>query len=312
CLLIQGPVMLAVVLGGCVAILLQLKDPLHQLVSRIGANDMKAIMQFAVISLVILPVLPNQNFGPYNVLNLHETWLMVVLIVGLGLLGYFAYKIFGEKAGTLLSGMLGGLISSTATTVSYARRTKTTHQGIMLATLVIVVASAVSVVRVLSEIVMVAPGSLPEVLPPFLIFIGFMILVAAVSYFFKHSTEPSMPDQENPAQLKTALIFGLIYAGVTLSSAFAQAKAGASGMYVVAVISGLTDVDAITLTTARSMPTGKLEAAAGWRVILVAVLANLGFNAALTGVLGSMQLFGRVAFLFGLVILAGFGILLFW
>ncbi|KAA9325628.1 MgtC/SapB family protein [Adhaeribacter soli] len=310
--LVLGSTTLAVVLGGSVAVLLQMKGVLHRFVERIGQKDMKAIMQFAVISLVILPVLPNRAFGPYNALNLYETWLMVALIVGIGLLGYFAYKIFGEKAGTVLGGILGGLISSTATTVTYARRTEKAGQGTMLAALVIFIASVVSVIRVISEIVFVAPGSLPQVLPPFVAFGLFMIALAAVSYFFKRSDHDKMPAQENPAHFKTALVFGLVYAAVTLATAFAKDKFGSSGVYGVAIISGLTDVDAITLSTSRLMHNGKLQADAGWRIILVAVLSNLAFKAALTGILGNRKLFARVGVLFGLALAAGLLVLFFW
>ncbi len=309
---VKGDSTLAVGLGASVAVLLHLKGTLHRTVERIGEKDIRAIMQFAVISLIVLPILPDKTFGPYNVLNPHEIWLMVVLIVGIGLAGYFAYKIFGEKAGTVLGGILGGLISSTATTVTYARRTKLAGSGSMLAAIVIFIASVVSVIRVISEIAFVAPATLPQVLPPLCAFCLFLILLAGVSYFFKRSNNGKMPKQENPAQFKTALVFGLIYAGVTLATAVAKDKFGSSGIYAVAVISGLTDVDAITLSTSRLMQAGGMEANAGWRIILVAVLSNLAFKAALTGFLGNLKLFTRVGFLLGLGIVAGALVLWLW
>ncbi len=119
--LVVGQAAMAVVVGGMVALLLYWKEPLHKFAQQIGEADIKAIMQFVLISLVILPVLPNKTYGPYNILNPFEIWLIVVLIVGIGLAGYVAYKIFGQRGGTLLLGILGGIISSTATTVSYAR-----------------------------------------------------------------------------------------------------------------------------------------------------------------------------------------------
>src|SRR3546814_16397653 len=95
----------------------------HGFVNKIGASDLKAIMQFVLITLVILPVLPNENVGPYQVLNPREIWWMVVLIVGISLVGYFLYKLLGGRLGVLAGGLLGGLVSSPATTVSYARKT---------------------------------------------------------------------------------------------------------------------------------------------------------------------------------------------
>jgi len=120
--IVMGPLPLAVALGAGVAVLLHLKPELSGVASRIGDADFRAIMSFVVVTLVVLPVLPDRTFGPFDVLNPREVWLMVVLIVGIGLAGYLAYKLLGTRGGSLLSGALGGLISSTATTVSYARR----------------------------------------------------------------------------------------------------------------------------------------------------------------------------------------------
>ena len=141
---VVGNMVIAVVVGGAMAVLLHFKKPLHELAGAIGEHDMRAIMQFVLLSLVILPVLPNQDLGPYGVWNPFQIWLMVVLIVGISLSGYIAYKILGARAGTLLAGILGGLISSTATTVSYARRTAENASLASLAAFVIMIASCVS------------------------------------------------------------------------------------------------------------------------------------------------------------------------
>jgi uncharacterized membrane protein (DUF4010 family) len=238
---------------------------------------------------------------------------MVVLIVGISLLGYFAYQVFGQKAGTLLGGILGGFISSTATTVTYARRTQGgSHTSSSLAAMVVFIASAVSVARIMTEVAVVAPATLAKVLPPLAAVLLLMLLVGGAAYFFKGKGHDEMPEQGNPAQLKTALVFGAIYATVILATAFAKDHFGDRGLYIVAVISGLTDVDAITLSTARLMNTGGLEPGNGWRVILVAALSNLVFKGALVGVLGSRAMFGKVAVLFGVVLLGGLLVLWLW
>ncbi len=133
-LVVIGPISVAMAVGGGVAVLLQFKPELHGLARKLGDDDLRAIMQFVLITCIILPVLPNRNYGPggvfhldaaaaaaLDVLNPREIWLMVVLIVGLSLGGYISYKFFGRNAGILLGGILGGAVSSTATTVSYAR-----------------------------------------------------------------------------------------------------------------------------------------------------------------------------------------------
>lgn len=310
--LVLGQTTVAVAVGASVAVLLHLKDTLHGIVSKIGQNDLRAIMQFVVISLVVLPVLPDRTFGPYQVLNPYNIWLMVVLIVGLGLSGYFAYKVFGQKSGTVLGGILGGLISSTATTVSYARRSKDQHASSMLAALVIFIASTVSFVRIITEVAVVAPGTLPTVAPPLAAVFLLMVILAIMVYLKRDDSHDTMPEQGNPAQLKTALVFGAIYAIVTLAIAFAKDKLGDSGLYFVAVVSGLTDVDAITLSTSRLMQVGNLDTDHGWRLILVAALSNIAFKAGLVGVLGNRSVFGKVALLFGIVLAGGLLVLWLW
>ena len=156
-LVMFGPASVAVIIGGTVAVLLHFKPEMHSIARRLEDPDFRAIMQFVLITLVILPILPNQAYGPYQVLNPFKIWLMVVLIVGISLGGYIIYKFFGEKAGTLVGGILGGLISSTATTVSYARRTSKAPEASALAALVIMVASTIVFGRVLILIGASAP-----------------------------------------------------------------------------------------------------------------------------------------------------------
>ncbi|MER2996368.1 MgtC/SapB family protein [Pontibacter populi] len=313
--LVIGKTSVAVALGGVVAVLLHLKETLHQAIAKLGETDLRAIMQFVVISLVILPVLPNETYGPYEVLNPYNIWLMVVLIVGIGLAGYFAYKIFGGRAGTLLGGVLGGLISSTATTVTYAKRSKThdsqTASNNLIA-LVIFIATAVSLLRIIVEITVVAPTTLGKVAPPLISLLLLMAILIVVGFLFKKEDAGQMPEQENPAQLKTALVFGAIYAIVILATAAAKDHFGDSGLFIVAIISGLTDVDAITLSTSRLMNNQTIGLDTGWKVIMIAALSNIAFKGAMVAVLGSRALFTRVALLFGLSLVAGLLIVWLW
>jgi uncharacterized membrane protein (DUF4010 family) len=310
--LVVGHMGAAVAVGGAVAVLLQLKRPMHRFVATIGETDVEAIMQFTLITLVILPVLPNRTYGPYDVLNPFKVWLMVVLIVGIGLSGYVAQKWLGARAGTLLGGLLGGLVSSTATTVSYARRTKDTPDIVNLAALVIMLASTVVFVRVLIEIGAVAPTSFARLAPPLCAMLLVSVSVAAGIYRFTHHQKAGANTHGNPAELKSALIFGALYAVVVLAAAAAKEHFGASGLFVVAVLSGLTDMDAITLSTAQLVESGRLSVDNGWRVILVASMANLIFKAGIVAFLGRRALFARMALLFGLALAGGVLILWWW
>mgnify|MGYP000732632035 CR=1 FL=1 len=250
----------AIVAAGGLAALLHWKAPLHGFAERIGADEFAALMRLVLIGLVVLPALPNRAYGPYAVLNPFEIWLMVVLIVGISMGGYVAFKLFGPRTGAVAAGVLGGLISSTATTVSYARRSAETPRRSTAAALVVVLASAIVFGRVLVEIAVVAPGVLRVTAGPLGAMLGVMLLIGGGLYLFGiEAKDLEVEDQEPPSELKSAVVFGLLYAVVLLAVAFAEDELGRRGLYAVAAISGLTDLDAITLSTANLMQAGTVE-----------------------------------------------------
>ncbi|PHR11740.1 MAG: hypothetical protein COA40_10490 [Aequorivita sp.] len=310
--LVMGDRMVAVIVGGSMAILLYIKEHLHNFIENLKEKDLAAIMTFAGISLVILPLLPNKTYGPLDVLNPQNIWLMVTLIVGISVVGYFIYKFVGKKVGIISNGILGGLISSTATTVSYARKTKDAETINKMAAFVITAASAIALVRVLVEVGVVIPEKLPEIILPLLaVFVLMALLCIGLFYIIaKNGGNEKMPEPKNPAQFKSALIFGLLYGGILLAVAFTKEEFGNEALYVVAIISGLTDVDAITLSLSQLMKGGGLNTTTGWRLILLASLSNLLFKGIMAAVLGTRQLAKWVGISFGITI--AFGLLLMW
>jgi len=308
--LVIGRMEVAIAVGGGVAVLLQAKVQMHGVAAKLGDSDLKALMQFVLLSLVVLPILPDRTYGPYSVLNPRQLWLMVCLIVGISLAGYVIYKFFGERAGMVLGGVLGGLISSTATTVSYARRTAASLPSVHLAALVIQIASTVVFARVLLVIGVVSPVLLVAAARPLLIMMTLMALLSLGVWLWGQKEQNRMPVQDNPSELKGALFFGVIFAAVLLAAAAAKERFGQSGLYVVAALSGLTDMDAITLSTAQLVNSDRLLPEVGWKLIVVSALANLVFKAGAIMVLGHRQLLARVGMLYGLA-LAG-GSLLLW
>lgn len=311
--LVAGERLVAVVLGATVAVLLQFKPELHGIARRLGDDDMRAIMRFALISGVILPVLPNQAYGPFDVLNPFHIWLMVVLIVGISLGGYIIYKFYGERAGILMGGVLGGAISSTATTVSYAKRCLETPDAYQTSTVVIMIATVISFVRVLVEILVVAPAQIvPLGLP-----VGIMMVAAMAAAVLawirvrQHPTE--MPPQSNPSELKPALLFAGLYAVVLFALAAGQRYFPQRGTYAVAFFAGLSDMDAITLSTARVVQdsgSGEgMSAARGAKLIVLASMSNLLFKWGITLLMGHRRLAWRVGLFFLIPLLTG-GVLL--
>ena len=302
----------AVAIGGGTAVLLHMKPQLHEFTHRLGSGDVRAIMQFALISCVILPVLPNQDYGPFGVFNPFNTWLMVVLIVGISLAGYLVYKFLGPRAGTFLGGILGGLISSTATTVSYARIAKAQPGLIPAAAVVIQIASAVVYVRVLLEIAAINRPLLAVALGPVLLMASVTVLPAVVCWLWMRGGTSEMPEQQNPSELKSALAFGALYVGVLFALAAAKHWFGGEGLYVVAALSGLTDMDAITVSSARMVSQERLDSADAWRLIVVASIANLGFKALMVAILAPRKLLALLVAMFAVPAATGALLVLFW
>jgi uncharacterized membrane protein (DUF4010 family) len=308
--LVAGRMGVAVAIAGGVAVLLQAKVQLHGVAAKLGDNDLKALMQFVLLTLVILPVLPDRTYGPYSVLNPPQIWLMICLIVGISLIGYIAYKFLGKRAGIALGGILGGLISSTATTVSYARKSVNGPEAVRISTIVVQIASAIVFARVLLVIRVISPTLFAAAERPLLIMMVLMAVLALVVWFWGRRQQDQMPSQENPSELKSALLFGLVFAMVLLATAGAKARFGQGGLYIVAVLSGLTDMDAITVSTAQLVNSHRLVPETGWRLVLVAALANLVFKGAAVMFLGHRQLLARIGSLYGVGLIVG--ILLLW
>lgn len=289
--LVLGSQIIGVIVGAILAILLYVKETLHNFIDKLKEKDLAAIMTFAGISLVILPLLPNKTYGPFNVLNPRNIWLMVTLIVGISILGYFIYKWLGKKAGMISNGILGGIISSTATTVSYARQAKGSGIAGKMSAFLILVAVTVSLVRVVIEIGVVVPEKLPQLILPFAVLFLFMALLSAALFYTinKDKKASEMPEPKNPAQFKSALFFGILYGLILLAVAFTKEKFGNSGLYVVSIIGGLANKDAITLSLSQLIK-GGLETTLGWKLIMTAVISNMVFKVVLASVLGNMQL----------------------
>lgn len=303
---------IAVVIGGVTAVLLHLKQPMEAFAGRLSETDVGAIMRFAMVSLIVLPILPDEEFGPYSVLNPREIWLMVVLIVGMGLAGYLSFRLLGARAGVVLGGVLGGLVSSTATTVAYARRVRDGVSPTSLAALIILIASAVAAARVMVEVGLVAGQTAPQMLLPLGALLALIVVVTVALFWITEKPAAEKPDQSNPAQLTSAMIFGAIYAVILFATAAAKSVFGSEALYAVAVVSGFVDVDAVTLSTSRLAATEKLDADTAWRLIMIATLANVAFKTGLAFALGSAALLARLILPVAFILVGGVSLVLAW
>ena len=278
---------LAVMLGIAATLLLYFKPELRGLSQQLTRRDLLSVLQFMVLSLIILPLLPNRDYGPYGAINPHHIWWMVVLIVGVGLAGYAALRLVGQQRGAVMLGLLGGLVSSTATTLAFSRHARANAAMMPIAVIVIVLANLVVLARLSVLAAVLAPDVLSRLAP---VLLGGLVAGGIGAAYGVRRLRPQgeLPElaMGNPTELRTAIGFGLMYAVVLLAAAWLSDWLGARGLYAVALVSGLTDVDAITLSSLRLHNLDKLPAALVVNVITLAVLSNLAFKSALALVVG--------------------------
>ena len=271
---------LAVMLAIITTILLYFKAELHGITQNLSRRDLNSVLQFAVLSFIILPILPDKNFGPYEATNPHQIWLMVVLISGVSLAGYIALRLVGQRHGGAILGLFGGLVSSTATTLVYARRSVENQSFTQLAVVVILIANLTVLIRLTIISTVVSPAILPQLLP--VLGSGFLLGASVTAYWWhklsRLQEDAPMPEIKNPTEIRTAATFGLIYGVVLFCAAWLSDIAGSRGLYVVALISGLTDVDAITLSSLRLYELGKLEISQAVIAISLGLLSNISFK----------------------------------
>ncbi|MEW6312515.1 MAG: MgtC/SapB family protein [Pseudomonadota bacterium] len=289
-----GYTTLAVMLAIATTMLLYFKTELRGLTQSLTRRDFISTLQFAVLTFIILPILPDRAYGPYGALNPHQIWLMVVLISGVSLTGYVALRITGQRHGAPLLGLFGGLVSSTATTLVYARHGKGDTSLRQLAVIVILLANLVVLVRLALLGAAVSPKVLPQLLA--MLGSGLAFGLAGSLYWWRklqQQGEVPMPEIKNPTEIRISLSFGLLYATVLFCAAWLSDIAGSPGLYTVALISGLTDVDAITLSSLHLFELGKLQAWQATTAIGLALLSNIAFKLGLVLFIAGRELAWR-------------------
>lgn len=277
---------LAVALALVVVSMLYFKAELHGISHKLTHQDLVAFLQFSLISFIVLPLLPDQGYGPYQSLNPFNMWLMVVLVSGLGLAGYIVLRIFGEGRGVALIGLLGGLVSSTATTMVYSRQVRKAQVAHPVALTVILIATLVVQARLSVIAAVMAYEVLPQLLPVMALGLMFGSLPAWQAWrTLETDASTAPPVVANPVGLRAALTFGALFGIVLLAAAWLQDIAGTGGVYAVALASGLTDVDVITLSALQMFKSSSLTHTEVVHVIVLAVLANLISKASLVAII---------------------------
>lgn len=282
-----GEATLAAALAIVVTALLYFKPELEHWSAALKREEQVSLLQFLVITFIVLPILPDRGYGPYGVLNPREIWLMVVLVAGVGVASYMAMRVAGERHGTLLTGLLGGLVSSTATTALYARRSADSPAMAQVALVVVSLANLVVLVRVVVLAAVVAPAILPQLAP--VLGAALACGVVAVALLFHRAVrgeQLALPPARNPAEIGMALRFGALYAIVLLAAAWLQDVLGDKGLFAATAVSGLVDVDPGVLSALNLFGGGRIAVGTAVAAIAIAVAANMLFKLGLLAWLG--------------------------
>ena len=280
---------LAIGLGVVTAAVLAYKQPLHGLVAKLGWDDVYAGLRLLVATFIILPLLPDHTLDPWDALNPYKLWLLVILISSLSLVGYVATRWLGSGRGTVLTGITGGLVSSTAVTLSFAKRGGDEPHASASLACGILVAWTIMFARVLVMVLAVNRDLLPPLLPPFAA-MGLVALAAAWLLYRQSDKATAVEDVplKNPFSLTAAVKFGLLFAAVLLMVKLAQHYFPGGGIYALATLAGLTDVDAITLSMAEYARANSVTVAA--TAITLAALSNTVVKAGMVVSLGGPAL----------------------
>ena len=272
-------------LAGALAIgvtaLLYFKPEIEGFSTALKRHEQVSVLQFLVVTFIVLPILPDRGYGPYAALNPRNIWLMVVLVSGIGLATYVALRVAGSRHGVVMTGILGGLLSSTAATVLYARRSRESAAMEQLAFAVVPLANLVPLARIALLAAVVAPALLASLAPVLGAALAAGLAVAALFIRGVARGDAPVPESANPAEMGTALRFGALYAIVLVAAAWLSDVAGQRGLYAAALAAGTVDIDPIVLSALNLFGQGDVPARAAMAMISLAYLANVGFKLAI-------------------------------
>lgn len=280
-----------------VTILLGFKPELHRFLQQIAREELEATLRLLLISVVVLPILPNRGFGPWQALNPYRIWWIVVLVAAISYVGYFAHRIIGLRGGVIATALFGGLASSTAATVILSREATDERAATNLFAAAIIAACGIMFPRLLLFAAIVAPGLAIPLAIPFITAALVSLALAAVVWWVHQDHTINLEEAaefRNPLDLRAALEFGAFFTIVMFVAQAAQQTTGARGLCLVAALSGLVDAAPITLSVASLWSEGQVAPTIAVGAIAIAAAVNTMVKSALAATLGSGRLGIRV------------------
>lgn len=298
-------------IAGAVALtgMLALREALHRWVASLTWEEIRAVLILLAMSFLLLPVLPNRTIDPWGTVNPYEIWLLAILIAGISFGGYIAVRLFGDRLGVVMAAFAGGLASSTATTLTFARLAKEQETSARLLAAGILVAGFVMVVRVGILAVALNRALLPSLAPS--LGIGALVLAAGAALLLLWNTERASPNLKisNPLALGTALKLAAFIAVVMLAADLVRRAFGDVGVLVVAAVSGVADVDAVTISMAKLGGSG-LSLEIVTQAIVTAVGVNTSSKAVMAAWVGGRSIAAPIVLVSALAVMGlGAGLL---
>ncbi|MBL7828714.1 MAG: MgtC/SapB family protein [Saprospiraceae bacterium] len=292
--------------------ILSLKEQVHGVIRQITQDEMFAFIKFAVLALLVLPILPNTPFGPNNLLNAKELGWVVIIVLSINFIGYLLLKFVGAQKGILMTALIGGLFSSTMVAWVFSARSKEKPDLSAAYASGIIVASSVMFVRVWMLCSLFYMELAWRLFFPLLILFVISLIASYLIYQKKRTNgDTTALDPGNPLDIKNAVLFAGLFVVISLALYYSQAYMGNAGALVSGALSGIADIDAITIGTAKWSVNDSTQLYTAGEVILIAALSNTFFKGLLSYVRGSRDLGRWVAFGFGALMLAGIGWLIF-
>jgi uncharacterized membrane protein (DUF4010 family) len=287
----QQSLLLAAALGTVVMTLLALRRPIHAFAENLSQEDLLATVRFALVAVVALPLMPDRSYGPFGVLNPYRIGVVIVLIAAISFVGYIAVRLLGARRGIGVAAVAGGLVSSTAVTLTFSAKGKEHPELSSACALACALAGTVMIVRALIEIFAIRRELLAGVAPPLL---GMLLASGLGCLFLWRRSVASAAYEEprglrNPFQLRQALRLGLVYAAIRFAAAAAWDRFGEGGLLLSSAVAGLADVDAIILSVARMHEQG-LEERVAVTAVTIAVATNTVVKVFIAAALGGRRM----------------------
>jgi len=301
-----GHIELSLALTVILVVLLSLKIKFQNIVGQINQEELSAFIRFVVIALLILPFLPNQDFGPYDVINPREVGWIIVLTSGIGFVGYILMKFLGANRGILLTGIFGGLVSSTVVTWTFSKKSKETPDLSANYAVAIFAAATIMVLRVVVWVYIFNRPMLGNLTLPLAIIFS-AALGTTLFFYSKQKGEKRFKDTlplGEPLNIKDAVLFGLLYTGILIIVSYASSEYEAKGIYLSSAISALTDIDAIAISVSK-LGGETINFLTAQNAILLATLANTIVKIGIALYSGSKNMKKYVLVGYGVIFIAG-------